>query len=119
MGLGSKCSFPVTCSKVNLCCVIKFDADEENTCWCRQLASLPTEARTLCRTSANAFFSPVWKGPSEETCLAIPFHSFTAPGCLFLRFSMDVSISHFVYVTDFQKASALISLQELVTDRCK
>lgn len=83
MGLGSKYSFPVMCSKVNLCCVIKFDTDEENTCWCKQLASLPAEAQTLCRTSANAFFSPVGKGPSEEACLGIPFHSFTASGCLF------------------------------------
>lgn len=83
MGLGSKYSFPVMCSKVNLCCVIKFDTDEENTCWCKQLASLPAEAQILCRTSANAFFSPVGKGPSEEACLRIPFHSFTASGCLF------------------------------------
>lgn len=120
MGLGSKCSFPVTCSKVNLCCVIKFDTDEENTCWCKQLASLPAEAQILCRTTA--FFSPVWKGPSGEACLGVAFHSFTASGCLFLRFSTDlipVSISHYVYVTGFQKALALISLQVLVTDRCK
>lgn len=104
MGFSSKCSFPVTCSKVNLCCVIKFDTDEENTCWCKQLVSLPTEAQILCRTSAKAFFSSVWKGPSEEACLGIPFHCFTASGCLFLRFSMDlipVSISHYVYVIDF------------------
>lgn len=107
---------------MNLCSVIKFDTDEENTCWCKQLASLPTEAQILCRTSAKAFFSPVWKGPSEEACLGIPFHRFTASECLFLGFSMDlipVSISYYVYVIDFQKASALISLEVLATDRCK
>lgn len=122
MDLGSKYSFPVMCSKVDLCCVIKFDTDEENTCWCKQLTSLPIEAQILCRTTANTFFSPVWKSPSEEAYLGIPFHNFTASGCLFLRFSMDlipVSISHYVYITGFQKASALISWQVLVTDRCK
>lgn len=105
--LDSKCSFPVTCPRVNLCCVIKSLRLTSKTP-AGANSSPPSPQKHRFPAALVLMLSSVQ--PQKAQVMKLPWGAVPQHQVVSFEIHIPLSSSHYIYVTDFQKGSVLIFL---------